>query len=276
MTKKLSVVVVGAHPDDCEEWAGGVTIRYRESGHRVTYITTTNGDAGHHAMNREDLRKRRYEEMRKASKCLDIECIAMDVHDGCLEPTLENRLALIGLLRKCGPDIIITHSLNDYHPDHRYTVQLVSDTAYMLGVPLCVPDVPVVEKPVVYCHISFMPQDNASTTVLVPVDKQMDKKLLAIHQYTSQMYEWLCWVDGIDIETVPRDEDGRLEFLHRRWDVPWLKITESYREKISHYLNAKAAGEIRYVEAFTASSLGFPLTSANAKEYFPFSDALIF
>ena len=276
MAKKLNVVVVGAHPDDCEEWVGGLTIRYRESGHRVTYITTTNGDAGHHAMNREETRRHRYEESRKVAKCLDIEYVVMDVHDGCLEPTLENRLALISLLRKCDPDMIITHSLNDYHPDHRYTAQLVSDTAYMLNVPLCVPDVPIVKRPVVYCHISFMPQDNASTTVLVPVDKQMDKKLLAIHQNTSQMYEWLCWVDGIDLDTIAPDENGRLKFLRRQWDVPWLKITESYREKIRYHLSAEAARETRYIEAFTASSLGFPLTPANAREYFPFSDALVF
>ena len=276
MVKKLHVVVVGAHPDDCEECAGGVTIRYRELGHRVTYISTTNGDAGHHALGREELKKRRYEETRKVAKYLDIEYIVMDVHDGGLEPTLENREALIGLLRKCDPDLIITHSLNDYHPDHRYTTQLVLDTAYMLNVPLCVPDVPVVKKPVVYCHFSFMPQNDASTTILVPVDNYVDKKLRAFHQNSSQVYEWLCWVDGIDLETVPRDEQGRLEFLLQQWDETWLKIAENYREKISLYLSGEAVRKTRYVEAFVASSLGFPLTPANVREYFPFSDTLVF
>ena len=276
MDRKLNVVIVGAHPDDCEEWAGGITIRYRQAGHQVTYITATNGDAGHHAMNREDLKKRRYEESRKVAQCLDIEYIVMDTHDGCLEPTLEKRFALIRLLRKCAPDLIITHPLNDYHPDHRYTTQLVSDTAYMLNVPLCVPEVPIVKKPVVYCNMSFVRQDDASTTVLVPVDQQMEKKLYALHQNTSQVYEWLCWVDGIDLDTIPTEEQARLEFLRQLWDEPWLKITKSYREKLNQYLDSETAEQIRYVEVFTASPLGYPLTVENTKEYFPFSDAVVF
>ena len=59
----------------------------------------------------------------------------LDIHDGELEPTLENRRKIIRLIREWQADIVISHRPNDYHPDHRYTGVLVQDAAYMVTVP---------------------------------------------------------------------------------------------------------------------------------------------
>jgi N-acetylglucosamine malate deacetylase 1 len=269
----LNVVIVGAHPDDCEVVTGGTTVLLRQLGHRVTYIVTTNGNAGHNEMTKSALQTRRFEETRKVAACLDINYEVMDIDDGCLEPSLNNRQMLIRLLRKYQPDVIITHPLDDYHPDHRYTSQLVADTAYMLSVPLCVPDVPVTRKPVVYCHICARPQLDA-VTILVPTDKVMDKKILAVHQNTSQIYEWLPWTENIDPDVIPRDEQGRLEYLKRRWIPEWEKPAINFRGLLEQQLGSKAGG-MRFFEAFSVSRLGFSLTRTNAMDYFPIPGIVI-
>lgn len=276
MENQLSVVVVGAHPDDCEEMTAGTVVRYREMGHRVTYITTTTGDAGHHRLSRPEIKARRREETRAVATYLDINYEVMDIPDGTLEPNLENRHSLIRLLRKYGPDLIITHSLYDYHPDHRYTTQLILDTAYMLNVPLCVPDIPAVHKDVVYCHMSTSPKKDDTATVLVPVDNYMEQKVYALHQNTSQIYEWLPWIDGYGDERVPDEESERLDYLRRHWYPSWKRITENYHSNISTHSSYNQDRHIEFIEAYAASYVGTPLTRENARRYFPFSDAIIY
>ncbi len=266
--KKLTVVIVGAHPDDCEYAAGAVTAMYKQLGHRVVYITLTNGDAGHQSIKPDKLKEIRFEESRRVAKFFNIEYEIMNVHDGCLEPNLENRFALIKLLRKYKPDLIITHPSNDYHPDHRYTSQLVADTAYMLNVPSCVPSAEIVGKDVVYCHINYKHDCDTNVTILVPADDYMDKKAMAFHLNTTQVYQWLPWTMGIDPVEIPQDEDGRLKFLRQHWDEPWSKAANNYRGKLK--------SDVKFIEAFTACPFGSPLTILNAADYFPFENAVIF
>ena len=47
---KLNVIAFGAHPDDCELMAGGVAAQWAEHGHRIKFVSLTNGDIGHFAM----------------------------------------------------------------------------------------------------------------------------------------------------------------------------------------------------------------------------------
>src|SRR5207302_3512267 len=80
----------------------------------------------------------------------------LDNHDGQLLPTLENRAQVIRLIRSFQPDLVLTHRPNDYHPDHRYTSQLVQDAAYMVTVPAVVPEVPHLPRDPV---IAYLPDD---------------------------------------------------------------------------------------------------------------------
>jgi hypothetical protein len=45
--QKLRVICLGAHPDDCELRAGGVAALWAAQGHRVKFVSVTNGDIGH-------------------------------------------------------------------------------------------------------------------------------------------------------------------------------------------------------------------------------------
>ncbi|NBO49865.1 MAG: PIG-L family deacetylase, partial [Chitinophagia bacterium] len=46
--EKSRIIVIGAHPDDCDIDAGGIAAMFAEMGHAVKFVAVTNGDAGHH------------------------------------------------------------------------------------------------------------------------------------------------------------------------------------------------------------------------------------
>ena len=69
----LRIIVFGAHPDDCELSAGGTAARWAELGHKVKFVSVTNGDIGHHEMAGATLAKRRAAEVKRCAEILGIE-----------------------------------------------------------------------------------------------------------------------------------------------------------------------------------------------------------
>src|SRR5437660_6889169 len=132
---KLRIICFGAHPDDCELAAGGVGALWAAQGHHVKFVSVTNGDIGHWGMAGGPLARRRTDEVQRAAKILGIHTQVLDIHDGELMPTLDNRRTLTRLIREWKADIVLAHRPNDYHPDHRYTGILVQDAAFMVTVP---------------------------------------------------------------------------------------------------------------------------------------------
>ena len=130
--RPLRILCFGAHPDDAEFKAGGVAIKWAKLGHKVKFVSVTNGDIGHWRESGAELARRRTAEVKAAAKVLGIESEVLDIHDGELEPTLENRRTITRLIRGWQADLVMSHRPNDYHPDHRYTAILVQDAAFMV------------------------------------------------------------------------------------------------------------------------------------------------
>src|SRR6266850_450726 len=140
--ESLRLLIIGAHPDDADYAAGGLAALYCAAGHVVKMVSLTNGDAGHHVKAGHDLAERRRREAAASAAVIGATYEVFHNHDGELLPTLENRRQVIRLIRSFRPNLVLTHRPNDYHPDHRYTSQLVQDAAYMVTVPAVVPEVP--------------------------------------------------------------------------------------------------------------------------------------
>jgi len=64
----MNVVIIGAHPDDAEFFAGGVSIKWTRLGHRVLFVSATNGDVGHHEVSGGALAQRRAAEARRSAR----------------------------------------------------------------------------------------------------------------------------------------------------------------------------------------------------------------
>ena len=96
---KLRIIVFGAHPDDAEFDAGGTAALWSSMGHHVKFVSVTNGDLGHYEQGGGPLAQRRKAEVLEAAKSLGITTEVLDIHDGELMPTLENRKRLVRLIR---------------------------------------------------------------------------------------------------------------------------------------------------------------------------------
>jgi len=131
----MNILFVAAHPDDIEILCAGTLIRYAREGHSVTMAVFTSGNMGDAAITPEKLATIRENETRAAAKIIGANLIWANVVDEHVFPNEEQRRIMIDILREADPDLIFTHSPNDYHPDHRYVGQLVFDSYFQKGLP---------------------------------------------------------------------------------------------------------------------------------------------
>ena len=270
-TKQIRVLIIGAHPDDCDIKAGGVAALYVQQGHIVKFVSVTNGDAGHHEMGGGPLAQRRNAEAQAASEIIGIEYELLDNHDGELMPTLENRYQIIRTIREFRADLIMTHRPNDYHPDHRYTSILVQDAAYMVTVPNICALTPHLEKNpvIVYLSDNFQKPNPFTPDVVVGIDAVLEKKIDMLHCHVSQFYEWLPYNSGT-LDSVPSNSEDRRDWLAGRLRNRFSAIAEKYRDLLIEHYGAKAGANIQYAEAFESCEYGSRLNDENIPILFPF------
>lgn len=67
-SSKVRIIMIGAHPDDCDQDGGGTAILFAKMGYAVKFVAVTNGDAGHQTMSGAALAKRRFAEAQEAGK----------------------------------------------------------------------------------------------------------------------------------------------------------------------------------------------------------------
>ena len=268
--KELHILIIGAHPDDAEESCGTAAL-YLAAGHKVKLISVTNGDAGHQTMGGGELMRRRQEEAKKAGQVIGVEYQLLDNHDGELLPTLENRRKIIRLIREFHSDIVITHRLNDYHPDHRNTAQLVMDAAYMVTVPNVCPETPILKKNPVFLYTSddFSKPTPFEPDVVVGIDETIEKKIDMWDCHVSQVYEWLPWNSG-KIDQVPKDKAERREWLAKSRRREGERLANQYRSKLIEFYGQEKGSKIKYSEAFEDSEYGTRLNKENIPVLFPF------
>jgi LmbE family N-acetylglucosaminyl deacetylase len=259
-TPVLRVIVFGAHPDDCDLEAGGIAIRYAKMGHKVKFVSMTNGDAGHQSMGGGVLAKRRMAEAMEAGRRFGVEYTVMDNHDGELMPTLENRLKVIREIRSWNADMVITHPSNDYHPDHRYTSLLVQDASFMVIVPNVAPDTPPLKNNPV-----FFWSNSTDPDIAVDIDREADQKIYAASAHESQFFEWLPWLDGT-LAQVPKNQDDKLKFMR-----VWLSgPNDAVRQCLKKWYGESKGSEIKYAESFKIADYSRKPDRAEMLRLFPF------
>ena len=268
----LRIIAFGAHPDDCEIKAGASAMLWRAKGHKVKFVSTTNGDIGHWQMAGGPLAKRRTAEVKAAAKILGIETEVLDIHDGEILPTLENRRIITRLIREWNADIVITHRTNDYHPDHRYTGVLVQDAAYMVTVPFFCPDVPPLKKNPVFMYYSdrFEKPNPFEADVVVAIDDVIDKKCRAISILDSQFVEG--GVHG-NPSMIPQDKAALEKARQRvanRFRQRSKATADKYRAELIDRYGEEKGRSVKYAEAFEITEYGGQPSSAKLKTMFPF------
>jgi LmbE family N-acetylglucosaminyl deacetylase len=269
--KPLRIIVFGAHPDDCELDAGGTAARWAKLGHKVKFVSVTNGDIGHHEIAGAILARRRAAEVQKCAQILGVTTEVLDIHDGELMPTLENRRTITRKIREWQADVVIAHRPNDYHPDHRYTGILVQDAAFMVIVPSFCPDVPALRKnPVfLYSEDSFKKPNPFQPDVVVPIDPVLDQKVAAIDALESQFYEWNPWLSGY-LSEVPKGKSERLAWTRKRAEQRYGGVARRFREELVRELGSERGNAVKTAEAFEVCEYGTQPSKTELMRLFPF------
>jgi LmbE family N-acetylglucosaminyl deacetylase len=267
----LRILILGAHPDDADYKAGGTAAIWRRLGHEVKMVSVTDGGAGHQTLRGAALIQRRRAEAKAAGAVIGASYDVLDHPDGGLLPTLEARHELIRLIRAFRPDLILTHRLNDYHPDHRYTATLVQDAAYVVTVPAICPDAPHLERDPVILYLSddFKKPVSFSADVVVDIGAEMETLLDMLHCHESQFYEWLPYNHG-HLDRVPSGDAARRRWLKQRTQERIRPLADRYRDAIVRTYGVERVHQIEYVEAFEVSEYGSPLDEAARARLFPF------
>ena len=275
MSSQLRILVIGAHPDDCDIKAGGIAIKYASLDHNVRFVSVTNGDAGHHEIGGVQLANRRRAEAEAAGAVAGIEYHIMDNHDGELESTLENRKKIIRMIRSYTPDLILTHRPNDYHPDHRYTGILVQDAAFMVTVPFFVPDTkPLKKNPVfMYYPDRFTKPYPFEPTITIAIDDIFEKKVHGIDALVSQVYEG--GAGGSEETLIQRnagDPVARKAILKTSWERRNGGIATRYRDSLIEWYGQDRGKAVKVAESFQLCEYGHRPSKAELKKLFPFFD----
>lgn len=272
---KLRIICFGAHPDDAEYKSGGTAALWAQAGHHVKLVSVTNGDIGHWAMAGGPLAKRRTAESALVAKRLGVTSQVLDLHDGELEATLENRRTITRLIRDWKADIVISHRPWDYHPDHRAVGELVQDSAYMVAVPFFCPDSPPLANNPVFLYSSdrFRRPYPFKADIAVAIDDVFEQKVDALLALESQTFEGgaLGSQEKMDAAPPASKPELRREWLRKIWDQRSKAEADQFRETLVRWYGEEQAQKVKYCEAFEICEYGRQPSDEEIRNLFPFN-----
>ncbi|MBE7688579.1 bacillithiol biosynthesis deacetylase BshB1 [Tenacibaculum finnmarkense] len=184
---KLDILAFGAHPDDVELGCGATIAKEIASGKKVGIIDLTRGELG--TRGSAELRDI---EAENAAAILGVSVREnLGFADGFFKNDKEHQLAVIKMLRKYQPDIVLCNAIDDRHIDHPKGSDLVSNACFLSGL-LKIETIlngEVQEKwrpKLVYHYIQWK---NIAPDVVVDVTGFMDKKKKSVLAYASQFFD---------------------------------------------------------------------------------------
>ena len=271
---KLRIICFGAHPDDAEYKSGGCAAMWAKLGHHVKLVSVTNGDIGHWAMAGGPLAQRRAAESAEVARRLGVESEVLDIHDGELMPTLENRRTITRLIREWDADIVIAHRPWDYHPDHRYVGVLVQDAAYMVAVPFFLPTVPALKSNPVFLYSSdgFQKPYPFEADIAVDVGEVFEQKVDALMALVSQTFEGGALGSAEKMAQAPPESQPELrrQWLRDRWVGRQSSEAKRFRNTLVKWYGEEAADKVQYAEAFEICEYGRQPSDDEIRQLFPF------
>ncbi len=197
----LDALAFGAHADDVELGCGGTLIKLAGLGRRTGVVVLTRGE-----MATRGSAEIRAGEFGTAAKIMGLTAHQMlDIPDGRVEVTWENKLKIIAVLRAHKPKIVFAPYWVDRHPDHEQTSHLVRQAAYLAGLKkIETGEPPFRPHKVIYYQTRF----EFTPSFIVDISGAHEQKMKAIRAYESQFHR-----PG---QAAPAKEEtliGRPEFL---------------------------------------------------------------
>lgn len=186
---KLDILAFGAHPDDVELGSGATIAKEVANGKKVGIVDLTRGELGTRGS-----AEIRDVEAAAAAKILGVVAREnLEFADGFFVNDKEHQLAIIRMIRKYRPEIVLCNAIDDRHIDHGKGSKLVSDACFLSGlikIDTKLDGDDEWQNPwrpkIVYHYIQWK---NIEPDVVVDVTGYIDKKNEAIMAYSSQFYD---------------------------------------------------------------------------------------
>jgi bacillithiol biosynthesis deacetylase BshB1 len=126
----IDVLAIAAHRDDVEQTCGGTLLRSASRGLRTAILDLTQGEAGTRGTAGDRAR-----EAADAAGILGVQWRqALDLPDGAIANTLDNRLKIVRVLRQLRPRVVILPYWQARHPDHAIVASLGYEACFLSGL----------------------------------------------------------------------------------------------------------------------------------------------
>jgi bacillithiol biosynthesis deacetylase BshB1 len=127
---EVDILAIFAHPDDMELTVGGTLLKMKSLGYKTGALDVTQGEMG--TRGTVEIRAQEAEDAARILK-LDVR-ENLGLPDGHVFVTDEERMRLVRVLRRLKPKVILTHQIDDPHPDHNHIAQLVRESARLASM----------------------------------------------------------------------------------------------------------------------------------------------
>jgi len=184
---KLDILAFGAHPDDVELGAAATIAKEVSLGKKVGIVDLTRGELG--TRGSAELRDK---EDAKAGEILGVSVREnLRFADGFFRNNKEHQLAIIKMIRKYQPEIVLCNAIDDRHIDHPKGSKVVSDACFLSGLLKIETEIDGIKQEkwrpkLVYHYIQWK---NIEPDFVVDVTGFMDKKTASVLAYSSQFYD---------------------------------------------------------------------------------------
>ena len=180
----VDVLAIFAHPDDMELTVGGTLLKMKSLGYKTGALDVTQGEMG--TRGTVEIRAREAEDAARILK-LDIR-ENLGLPDGHVFVTDEERTRMVRVLRRLKPKVILTHQINDPHPDHDHIAQLVRESARLASMQKY--DDAFGQDRI---HVPIIAHNIFSRTVapsfIVDISAFLEEKMAAIRAHASQFHD---------------------------------------------------------------------------------------
>jgi len=181
---EVDILAVFAHPDDLELTVGGTMLRMKSLGYRTGGLDVTRGEMG----TRGTVEGRAVEAV-EAAKILKLDVREnLGLADGHVFVDDDSRTAMVKAFRRLKPKVVLTHQLDDPHPDHDHIARLVREAARLSSMQNYDPESGghVIPVPRV-AHNIFSRRIEPS--FVVDISEFLQDKMAAIRAHASQFYD---------------------------------------------------------------------------------------
>src|SRR6202050_1035371 len=175
----VDVLAIAAHRDDVEQTCGGTLLRMRSLQLRTAILDLTQGEAGTRGSAQE-----RASEAEEAARILEVAWReALDIPDGRVENTWENRLKVVRILREQRPRVLILPYWEGRHPDHYTASGLGYEAAFLSGLAK-LPARGSAHRPFKIIYASLY--RDVRPTFVVDITDQFETRFASLMAYKSQ------------------------------------------------------------------------------------------